>query len=80
MRHHLNPDVSTSKEQKVKKPRFSSAPTLSCLLFLNKQNIPAVLHFTPNLTFNLLMNSYFILVFPVVSDSLHSFLHLSACA
>lgn len=36
--------------------------------------------FTPNFTFNLLMNSYFILVFPVVSDSLHSFLHLSAWA
>lgn len=32
-------------------------PTLSFLLFLNMHKFPAVLHFSPNFTFNFLMNS-----------------------
>lgn len=66
MSHHFNPGISTVKKWRMKgcqaKPQllkfFLSLPTLSFLLFLNMHKIPAVLHFTPNFTFNFLMNSY----------------------
>lgn len=61
--HHSNPLTVKRRRMKGCEAKlqifkcFSSVPTSSVLLFLNMHEIPAVLHFSPNFTFNLLMNS-----------------------